>query len=247
MALNIPQIMQALRLHSESTLHYETAPLPAPSTQILVRVSATAIARSELTWGETHSRSLAIPGHDISGTVVLAPPTSKFRTGDEVFGLLAFNRDGASAEYALVVEEELCLKPKNLSHEQAAAIPLSALTAWQVLFEHSSLKPGMRLLITATAGGVGSIAVQIAKSKGAYVIGTCSSKNTHSMRQLGVDLVLDYGDSSFETWVQEVEGNLPERGVDMILDCIGGITLRKCFSLVRRGGGSHKCGRAYKR
>jgi NADPH:quinone reductase-like Zn-dependent oxidoreductase len=230
--------MQTLRLHLDSTLHYEPAPVPAPSsTQILVRVSATAITRSELSWGETLSRPLAIPGHDVSGTVVLAPPTSKFKLGDEVFGLLAFNRNGAAAEYALASEEELCLKPKNLSHEQAAAIPLSALTAWQALFEHGSLKAGMRLLVTAAAGGVGSVAVQIAKSEGAYVIGTCSAKNIDSMRQLGVDLVLDYNkDDSFKTWVQEAEEDLNQRGVDMVLDCIGGETLRKCLGVVRRDG-----------
>lgn len=199
-------------------------------------MSAAAITRSELSWGETLSRSLAIPGHDVSGTVILAPPASKFKTGDEVFGLLAFNRDGAAAEYTLALEEELCLKPKNLSHEQAAAIPLSALTAWQALFEHGSLKAGTRLLVTAAGGGVGSAAVQIAKSKGAYVIGTCSAKNMDSMRQLGVDLVVNYGDSHFEIWAKELKEDLPARGVDMILDCIGGVTLRKCFSLVRRGG-----------
>jgi NADPH:quinone reductase-like Zn-dependent oxidoreductase len=93
------------------------------------------------------------------GPWFFAPPTFKFKPGDEVFGLLAFNRNGAAAEYALASEEELCLKPKNLSHEQAAAIPLSALTAWQALFEHGSLKAGMRLLVTAAAGGVGSAAV----------------------------------------------------------------------------------------
>lgn len=236
MASQIPETMQALRLHLDSTLHYEATPVPTPSTQILVRVSATAITRSELSWGETLSRPLAIPGHDVSGTVVLTPHTSKFKPGDEVFGSLAFNRNGAAAEYTLALEEELCLKPKSLSHEQAAAIPLSALTAWQALFELGSLKSETRLLVTAAAGGVGSIAVQIAKSKGAYVIGTCSAKNTDSLRQLGVDLVLDYGENSFATWLQNVEGDLPGRGVDMVLDCIGGKSLRHCLSVVKRGG-----------
>jgi len=237
MASQIPETMQALRLHLDSTLHYEAAPVPTPSsTQILVLVSATALTRSELSWGETLSRPLAIPGHDVSGTVVLTPHMSKFKPGDEVFGLLAFNRNGAAAEYTLALEEELCLKPKSLSHEQAAAIPLSALTAWQALFEVGSLKSETRLLVTAAAGGVGSIAVQIAKSKGAYVIGTCSAKNTDSLRQLGVDLVLDYSDNSFATWLQNVEGDLPGRGVDMVLDCIGGKSLRHCLSVVKRGG-----------
>ena len=206
MASRVPKTMQALRLHPDSTLHYEAAPVPGPSsTQILVRVSATAITRSELTWGATLSRPLAIPGHDVSGAVVLAPSSSKFKPGDEVFGLLAFNCNGAAAEYAIALEEELCLKPRSLSHEQAAAVPLSALTAWQALFEHGALKAGTRLLVTAAAGGVGSIAVQLAKSKGAYVIGTCSAKNADSMRQLGVDMVLDYADGVFEEWFQEVE------------------------------------------
>jgi NADPH:quinone reductase-like Zn-dependent oxidoreductase len=97
MASVVPETMLALRLHPDSTLHYEAAPVPAPSsTQILVRVSATAITRSELTWGATLSRPLAIPGHYVSGTVVLAPSTSKFKPGDEIFGLLAFDRNGAA-------------------------------------------------------------------------------------------------------------------------------------------------------
>ncbi len=233
----MPDTMQALRLHDDSTLHYEAAPVPAPSAaQILIRVSAAAITRSELSWGETLSRSLPIPGHDVSGTIVSAPATSKFKPGDEVFGLLAFNRDGAAAEYALAVEEELCLKPRNLGHEQAAAIPLSALTAWQAFFEHGGLKAGMRLLVTAAAGGVGSIAVQIAKSKGAYVIGTCSARNIDLMRKFGVDSVLNYADGTFEKWVQEVEEDPNEKGVDMMLDCIGGKTLRRCLCVVRRNG-----------
>jgi len=233
----VPETMQALRLHPDSTLHYEAAPVPSvSSTQILVRVSATAITRSELSWAETLSRPFAIPGHDISGTVILAPPTSKFKTGDEVFGLLAFNRNGAAAEYTIALEEELCLKPRNLNHEQAAAIPLSALTAWQALFELGSLKAGTRILVTAAAGGVGSIAVQIAKSKGTYVIGSCSAKNIDSMKQLGVDLALDYVDGSFEAWIQEIREDLNERGVDLVLDCIGGETLRKCLGVVRTGG-----------
>jgi NADPH:quinone reductase-like Zn-dependent oxidoreductase len=237
MALQIPPTMQALRLHDDFTLHYEAAPVPAPSsTQVLLRVSATAITRSELTWDETISRSLAIPGHDVSGTVVSAPPMSKFNPGDQVFGLLAFNRDGAAADYTLAVEEELCIKPKNLSHDHAAAIPLSALTAWQALFEHGTLKAGTRLLVTAAAGGVGSIAVQIAKSRGAYIIGTCSAKNADMMRQLGVDMVLDYRDGSAEIWANEIKSDLEERGVDMVLDCIGGETLRGCLGIVRKGG-----------
>lgn len=237
MAVQVPETMKALRLHPDSTLRYEDVPVPAPSPdQILIRVSATAITRSELTWGETLSRPLPIPGHDVSGTVIWAPTTSKFAPGDEIFALLAFNRDGAAAEYAITLEEELCLKPKNLSHEQAAAIPLSALTAWQALFEHGRLREGMRLLITAASGGVGSLAVQIAKWAGAYVIGTSSLKNVNSIKQFGVDLALDYGDGGFERWIQEVKEKPDESGVDLVLDCIGGDALRKCLGLVRRGG-----------
>jgi len=94
MAWQITETMQALCLHDDSTVHYEAARVPVPSsTQILIRVSATALTRSDLSWGETLARPLAIPGNDVSGTVVSAPPTSKFKPGDEVFGLLAFNRD----------------------------------------------------------------------------------------------------------------------------------------------------------
>lgn len=237
MVVKVPETMQALRLHPDSFPYFEDAPVPLPSSdQILLRVSATAITRSELTWGETLSRPLPIPGHDVSGTIISAPPTSKFKPGDEVFGLLAFNRDGAAAEYAIALEDELCLKPKSVSHEQAAALPLSALTAWQALFQHSQLKKGMRLLITAASGGVGIMAVQIAQWAGAYVIGTCSSRNTSYLNQLGVNLVLDYGDGYFERWVQKVEENPNEGSVDLVLDCIGGKTLRTCLTVAKRGG-----------
>lgn len=212
--------------------------MPTPSlSQVLIRVSATAITRSELTWTETVKRDLPIPGHDVSGTVVSAPATSKFKVGDEVFALLAFRRDGAAADYVVAEEHELALKPRRLRHHDAAAIPLSALTAYQALFEHAHLKSGgARLLVTAASGGVGVMAVQLGKSAGAYVLGTCSRKNSDFVRELGVNEAINYEDGGFANWVNTVLEKPEEKMVDVVLDCIGGDTLKKCLAIVRRGG-----------
>jgi NADPH:quinone reductase-like Zn-dependent oxidoreductase len=154
-----------------------------------------------------------------------------------VFGLLAFDRDGAAAEHAIAEDEELALKPRKLRHHEAAAIPLSALTAYQALFEQAHLKSdGTRLLVTAAAGGVGVMGVQLGKSAGAFVLGTCSKKNADFVRKLGANETINYEDGGFADWVKTVLEKPEERMVDVVLDCIGGDTLKKCFSIVRKGG-----------
>lgn len=220
--------MHALRLHPPSSVLYtDVAPSPSPSpTQYLIRVHATAITANELTWSETIERSLPVPGHDVSGTVVSVPAEgpSKFNTGDEVFALTSFSRDGAAAEYMLAEAHELARKPGTISHEEAAAVPLSALTAWQALFTHAASEAGQSVLVLGAAGGVGTMAVQLARWNGARVVGTCSEGKVDFVKSLGAHEVIDYKKS-------RVEGKF-----EVVLDCVGGDTQEGGWDCVKEGG-----------
>jgi NADPH:quinone reductase-like Zn-dependent oxidoreductase len=136
-------------------------------------------------------------------------------------------RDGAAAEYVAVRAADLAPKPLSLDHVQAAATPLSALTAWQALFDQAQLTHGHRVLIHGAAGGVGSFAVQLARWRGAHVIGTASARNISFVRELGADEVIDYRATPFETAL---------RDVDIVFDTIGGSTLERSWSVLRRDG-----------
>jgi NADPH:quinone reductase-like Zn-dependent oxidoreductase len=151
----------------------------------------------------------------------------EFRPGDEVYGLADFPRDGAAAEFAAVRSANLALKPHSISHEQAAALPLSALTAWQALFEHAHLAAGQSVLIHGGAGGVGSLAVQLAHWGGARVLATASARDATFVRSQGADDVIDYHAPRFEETLQEI---------DMVLDTIGGETRERSWRVLRRGG-----------
>ncbi len=220
--------MRALRLDPPSTLSFEpSAPSPTPGpTQHLIRVHSTAITANELTWPEIVQRTHPIPGHDVSGTVVTLPIEgfSPFKIGDEVFALTAFSRDGAAADFVLAETKELARKPAILNHDQAAAAPLSALTAWQALFVHAELGSGQSVLVLGAAGGVGTMAVQLAKWKGAMVVGTCSEGKAAFVKSLGADEVVDYK-------ARKVEGKF-----DVVLDCVGGKTLDEGWEYVKHGG-----------
>lgn len=133
----------------------------------------------------------------------------------------------AYAEYAIVQEDEFALIPASVSNEVAAATPLAALTAWEALFDHGHLEAGQKILIHAAAGGVGHIAVQLAKWKGAYVIGTASQKNQGLLRELGVDMPLDYTAQDFTTGIKEL---------DVVLDGIGGETSLRSIDVLKPGG-----------
>jgi NADPH:quinone reductase-like Zn-dependent oxidoreductase len=251
-----------------SSLSYSPSiPTPLPTshpTLFILKVYATALTRDELTWSETLSpqrRTPAIPGHDVCGTIVALPanyaisdtaegPSPRFKVGDEVFALVSFSRDGAAAGYCLAAEEELALKPRNLGREEAASIPLSALTAWQAFFEHGGLadptapttsipSDARRILIIGVSGGVGVMALQIAKATTAstgvgYVAGTCSGRNASFVKSLGADKVVDYTSHPHLADGFTV-GKAP---FDMILDTVGAATLEQCCSpaLIRNGG-----------
>jgi NADPH:quinone reductase-like Zn-dependent oxidoreductase len=150
----------AVRLRDDG-LKVEEVETPSPGPgEVLVRVQAAAITRSELEWPS--DRLPAIPSYELSGVVV--------GSGEEVYALTPFDRDGVAAEYAVVPADVLSPKPVRLSHVEAAALPMGGLTAWQALFVHGRLTPGERVLVTGASGGVGHIAVQLARHAGAVVV-----------------------------------------------------------------------------
>lgn len=230
--------MKAIHLYGRGgpdRLVYEDAPQPHPgSGEVLVRVHATSIIATELTWDETYqtaagnARSLPIPSHDVSGIVEeVGPGVTTLARGSEVYALTAFDRDGAEAEYTIALPNELAPKPRSLDHVQAAAVPLSALTAWQALFEHASLVAGQTVLIHGAAGGVGVFAVQLARWAGAHVIATASARHHDFLHELGVTQIIDYTTQRFEEIGQHV---------DLVFDLVGGDTLKQSWKVVKPGG-----------
>lgn len=234
---DLKKTMKAIRIHRRAgpeALVYEDAPIPVVRPgDALVRVHAAGISPAEFTWGiwetpDGRSRLPLIPSHEISGVVgAVAPDVGDLQVGDAVYGLSDFFRDGGAAEYVAVRAAELAPKPRSLHHASAAATPLSALTAWQALFDHARLAPGQRVLIHGAAGGVGSFAAQLACWRGAHVIATASARNADFVRNLGAHEVIDYRATPFETVV---------RDVDVVLDTIGGATREKSWSVLRRNG-----------
>jgi NADPH:quinone reductase-like Zn-dependent oxidoreductase len=208
--------MKAVRIHrygGPQVLTYEDAPRPEPAAgEVLVRVRAAGVnpvdwrvragyAREYL----KHSLPL-IPGWDVAGVVeATGPGVSRWTPGDEVYGGLDLARDGSYAEFMCVRETALARKPRSLEFSRAAGIPMEALTAWQSLFDSAGLTRGQTVLIHAAAGGVGHFGVQLARWKGAHVIGTASARNASLVRALGADHVIDYMARRFEDAVCSVD------------------------------------------
>jgi NADPH:quinone reductase-like Zn-dependent oxidoreductase len=149
------------------------------------------------------------------------------KEGEEVYGLTDFSRDGAAAEFMAVRAVDLARKPRSIDHVHAAAIPLSALTAWQALFEHGGLTAGERVLIHGAAGGVGSFAVQLAHAKGAEVTAIASGRHREYLGNLGADTIIDYESERFEEIAH---------GVDLVLDNVGGETVKRSWAVLKPGG-----------
>ena len=230
--------MQAVRIHTyggPEVLKYEEVPLPKPGPgEALVRVHAAGVNPVDWKIREgyfkgrlKHSLPLIL-GWDLSGVVeATGSGVEGLKKDDEVYSRPDTARDGAYAEYIAVRETEVALKPKSIGHIHAAAIPLAALTAWQSLFDSAGLRAGQKVLIHAAAGGVGSFAVQLAKWKGAYVIGTASKRNQDVVRKLGADETLDYQTTRFEDVVHDV---------DVVFDTIGGDTQKRSWKVLKKGG-----------
>jgi len=206
---------------------------PAPGlSQILVRVHAAGLNPTD--WKHrAHTIFLGPPpltlGWDASGVVEATGfGVTLFKPGDEVFGMLPYPHGvGSHAEYVAAPARAFAFKPANVDHVQAGALPLAGLTAWQALNDTAHLQPGQRVLIHAAAGGVGHLAVQIAKAKGAYVIGTASAPNHGLVRGLGADDMIDYHAADFAEAVSDV---------DAVLDTVGGDYPARSLNTLREGG-----------
>lgn len=169
-----------------------------------------------------------ILGHDVAGMVIkVGSKVSRYKVGDEVFARPADFRIGTFAEYIAIDEHDVALKPKNVSMEQAASIPLVALTVWQAFVEKANLKKGQKVFIQAGSGGVGTIAIQLAKHLGATVATTTSADNFELVKSLGADIVIDYKTQDFETILKEY---------DLVLNSQDEKTLEKSLRLVKSGG-----------
>lgn len=167
-------------------------------------------------------------GNDLAGVVVrVGPEVRRFKPGDEVYARPGEDRIGTFAELACVKEDALALKPSNLSMIQAASLPLVSLTAWQTLVETAKLKKGQRVLIHAGSGGVGTVAIQLAKHLGAFVATTTSTHNVDWVKALGADLVIDYKQQDFESVLQDY---------DVVLNSQGSDVLAKSLRVLKPGG-----------
>jgi NADPH:quinone reductase-like Zn-dependent oxidoreductase len=226
--MEIPGTMLAIRLHAPGTAGLAAERVEVPrlcAGEALVRVHAAAITRDELEW--PLDRLPAIPSYELSGVVAaIAPDVNAVAVGEPVYALTPFDRDGAAAEYAGVPANVLAPKPATLDHVCSAAIPLAALSAWQGLFDHGALEAEQRVLVLGAAGGVGHLATQLARWRGAYVVGTVSPGGVDLARSLGSDEVLDHS-----------TGRLPGglEPFQLVFDTVGGELLEQASAFVRPG------------
>jgi len=228
--------MRAIRqrvLGGPEVLELVKVPRPEPGpTEVLVRVAAAGV--NPVDW-KTRERGgfLGEPpftvGWDVAGAVeALGRGVTRFATGDRVFGMPRFPREAAAyAEYVTSPSRQLARIPERLADVEAAALPLAGLTAWQALVETADVRPGQRVLILAAAGGVGHLAVQIAKARGAYVIGTARAEKHSFLAELGADETIDYTSEAVEERV---------RAVDVVLDLVGGESSHDALPTLRGGG-----------
>lgn len=230
--------MKAIRIHEFGeldTLELEDIDIPQPAAdEVLIRVFASAVNPVDQktvsgTAQEKFPTKLPLTiGWDVSGVIEkIGEKVRNFHIGDEVYGRPYPTTNGAFAEYLVIKASEIALKPKSLDHLNAAAVPLAGLTAWQGLFKFGKLEKGQEVLIHAASGGVGSFAVQFAKWKGAYVIGTGSGENLAFIKQLGADEAIDYKTQNFEEVVTDA---------DLVFDLIGHDTQQRSLQVIKPGG-----------
>jgi NADPH:quinone reductase-like Zn-dependent oxidoreductase len=221
--------MRAVRLRAPGgARELELASLAVPQLEpggVLVRVHAAALTRDELDW--PLDRLPATPSYEVSGVVErVAPGVDEVAVGDAVYGLTPFDRDGAAAEYVAVPAGMLGAKPSALSHVESATIPMTGLSAWQGLIVHGGLQVGQRVLILGATGGVGQAATQIARERGAYVIGVASGEGVERVRRLGTSDAID-ASAPFEKELAPV---------DLVFDTVGGDLLTRSANALRDGG-----------
>lgn len=229
--------MKAIRIHKyggREELIYEDAAIPeVGADEVLVKVKSAAVNPVDWKIREGYLAEMIpfsmpfVPGWDFSGEIAsVGSEAGSWKEGDAVYSRPDIARNGTYAEYIVVKGSEIAAKPKTLSWNEAAAVPLAALTAWQCLYDAANLKEGDRVLIHAGSGGVGIVAIQLAKLRGAYVYTTCSGKNAEFVKSLGADEVIDYTKEDFSEL----------RDLDVVLDAIGGEVLEKSFQTLKKGG-----------
>lgn len=228
--------MKAIVAHTyggHEVLQYQAVSIPnIAADEILVRVHSAGVSPFDIHVRDGWYKQYALPiilGWELSGIVAaVGESVMRFKIGDAVFAYPNANRAGGSyAEYNVIKADEAVHKPVSITHHQAASASMNALTAWQALFDVAQVFSGQRVLIQAAAGGVGHLAVQLAKWKGAYVIGTASARNAEFLVDIGVDEFVDYTQTSIEKTVDLV---------DVVIDAIGGESLKKSFHMVKKGG-----------
>ena len=232
MSTQTMRVIQVYRYGGPEQLKLEEKPRPEPSSgEVLLRVHAAGV--NPIDWKIRQGLMKDFmpltfpytPGIEVAGVVEeVGPGVTAFQTGQAVFGRSA---RGAYAEYIAVPVEALALKPQTLRFVEAAAVPVGATAAWRALFEYGGLTSGQRVLIQGAAGGVGLFAIQLAKWKGAQVIGTASTANLDFVHSLGADTVVDYTTTPVESVIQEV---------DLVLDGVGAETLSSSLAAIRPGG-----------
>jgi NADPH:quinone reductase-like Zn-dependent oxidoreductase len=214
-----------------SVVQYKDLDRPEPKAgELLVKVHAASV--NPIDWkirsGAGQRMGLTLPVHlggEISGTIIqLGDGVSRFEEGDAIFGIID---SGGFAEYAIARAANMVRKPANLDFVAAAAVPLAALTAWQAMFDLARLSSGQHLLVTNGSGGVGSLAIQLAKNRGVHVTAMASARNEEYVRNLGADVFIDYTQQRFEQVVS---------GMDVVFDTVGAETFQRAFRTLKKGG-----------
>lgn len=225
--------MKAVRIHEfggPEVLRYEDIPEPKPHAgEIRIRIIAAGVNPMDWKIRKGLAGGMPLPmtmGLDVAGVVDMGQGEVLFQPGEEVFAKVSIGQ-GGYAEYTVVNSTQVARKPKSIGFIESAAIPTAGLAAWQSLFDIAGLEKGQSVLIHGAAGGVGSFAVQFAKWKGAYVIGTASEKNEQFLKSIGADEFIDYKNQRFE----DVASNL-----DVVLDTIGGDTFERSWGVLKPGG-----------
>ncbi|MFO1203113.1 MAG: NADP-dependent oxidoreductase [Tabrizicola sp.] len=230
--------MKAARIHAygaSSEIRIEDAPLPMLNPDdVLIRVVATSVNPVDWKIRKGYLKTMIpyemplIMGWDVSGVVEkTGPAVTKFKPGDAVYSRPDIARNGAYAEFVAVRESEIAFKPITISHVEAASLPLVSITAWESLFTTANLSGGQKVLIHAGAGGVGSIAIQLAKAKGAHVTATASAGKSALVKSLGADEVIDYRAQDFSNLAKDM---------DVVFDTVGGETQEKSWGTLKPNG-----------
>jgi NADPH:quinone reductase and related Zn-dependent oxidoreductases len=214
-------------------LKLEDVPRPQPKdNEVLVRVIASGVNPVDaLIVSGKYAREFGThlpltPGYDIAGIVEQkGAKVTKLKVGDSIYGYVLWG--GGFAQYDVATEREAAIKPKSLSYAEAASIPVVASTAWKALIDEAKLNPGQTVLIHGGSGGVGTMAIQIAKARGARVIATASTANQDLLKELGADVAIDYTKQKFEDVAKDV---------DVVLDSVGKDTLVRSYGVVKKGG-----------